>query len=90
LTCIKAAMLPTRHAAATLLKGTPHMNRNVGGIDRLIRFVVGLALVGLALMGTIGWWGFIGLVPIVTAAVGYCPVYPLIGMNTCPISRSPT
>jgi hypothetical protein len=66
------------------------MNRNVGGIDRLIRFVVGLLLVGLALMGTIGWWGFIGLVPIVTAAVGYCPVYPLIGMNTCPLSRSHT
>lgn len=64
------------------------MNRNVGGIDRILRIVVGLVLIGLALTGTIGWWGFIGIVPIVTAAVGYCPVYPLIGMNTCPIARS--
>jgi hypothetical protein len=64
------------------------MNRNVGGIDRILRLVVGIALVGLALVGTIGWWGFIGIVPIVTAAVGYCPIYPLLGMNTCPIARS--
>ncbi len=60
------------------------MTRNVGGIDRLLRVVAGLVLVGLALMGTIGWWGYIGIVPLVTAAVGFCPLYPLLGMNTCP------
>lgn len=63
------------------------MTRNVGGIDRLLRVVAGLVLIGLALMGTIGWWGFIGIVPLVTAAVGYCPFYPLLGMNTCPTNR---
>lgn len=65
------------------------MTRNVGGIDRLLRVVAGLVLVGLALMGTIGWWGFIGIVPLVTAAAGYCPLYSLIGMNTCPITNRP-
>jgi len=60
------------------------MTRNVGGIDRLLRVSAGLVLIGLALMGTIGWWGFIGVVPLVTAAVGYCPLYSLLGMNTCP------
>ena len=61
------------------------MTRNVGGIDRLLRIFAGLVLIGLALMGTIGWWGFIGVVPLVTAAIGYCPLYSLLGMNTCPI-----
>ncbi len=63
------------------------MTRNVGGIDRLLRVVAGLVLIGLALMGTIGWWGFIGIVPLATAAIGYCPFYPLLGMNTCPTNR---
>jgi hypothetical protein len=65
------------------------MTRNVGGIDRILRIVAGLALIGLALMGTIGWWGFIGIVPLATAAVSFCPLYSLLGMNTCPTTNRP-
>ncbi len=65
------------------------MTRNVGGIDRLLRVVAGLALIGLALMGTIGWWGFMGIVPLATAAVSFCPLYSLLGMNTCPTTNRP-
>jgi hypothetical protein len=61
------------------------MKTNVGGIDRVLRIVLGLALIGLTLAGTIGVWGWIGLVPLATAAFGFCPVYPLLGMNTCPM-----
>jgi hypothetical protein len=60
------------------------MARNVGGIDRILRIVVGLALIGLAFNGTVGWWGWIGIVPLGTALVGFCPLYPLLGINTCP------
>ena len=60
------------------------MARNVGGIDRILRIVVGLALIGLALTGTVGWWGWIGIVPLGTALIGFCPLYPLLGINTCP------
>ena len=63
------------------------MARNVGGIDRGLRIVVGLALIGLTLAGVIGWWGWIGVVPLGTALVGFCPLYPLLGINTCPAGR---
>jgi hypothetical protein len=61
------------------------MKTNVGGIDRILRIVVGLALIALALTGTIGLWGWIGLVPLATAAVGFCPAYPLLGISTCSV-----
>lgn len=64
------------------------MKLNVGGIDRPLRIVVGLALVALAATGTIGLWGWIGVVPLVTGAVGFCPLYSLLGLNTCPSSKS--
>ena len=63
------------------------MTRNVGGIDRILRIVVGLVLLGLTFLGTIGWWGLIGLVPLGTALLGFCPLYPLLGMNTCPMEQ---
>jgi hypothetical protein len=63
------------------------MKTNVGGIDRLLRIGAGLALVALAATGTIGAWGWIGVVPLLTGAVGFCPVYPLLGLNTCPLDR---
>lgn len=63
------------------------MTRNVGGMDRILRIVVGLALIGLAATGTVGWWGWIGLVPLGTALVGFCPLYPLLGINTCGANR---
>ena len=56
---------------------------NMGLIDRGARIVVGLVLVGLALTNVIGWWGWIGVMPIITGALGNCPAYSIIGVNTC-------
>jgi hypothetical protein len=64
------------------------MKSNVGGIDRILRVTVGLVLIALTLTGTIGLWGWLGLVPLATGALGFCPVYPLLGMNTCPMKKS--
>ena len=64
------------------------MKTNVGGIDRTLRIVIGLALIGLTLAGTIGPWGWIGVVPLITAALGTCPLYTLLGLNTCPRGKA--
>jgi hypothetical protein len=58
------------------------MKCNVGGIDRVLRMLVGLALIGLAITGNIGAWGWIGVVPLATGLFRFCPVYPLLGINT--------
>jgi membrane-bound ClpP family serine protease len=58
---------------------------NVGGIDRVLRIVIGLVLIVLAAMGTIGVWGYIGVVPLLTGLVRTCPAYGLLGVNTCPM-----
>jgi hypothetical protein len=63
------------------------MKSNVGGIDRILRIVLGLALIGMTLAGFIGVWGWIGIVPLLTGAVGFCPLYPLIGFSSCPVKR---
>jgi hypothetical protein len=63
------------------------MKLNVGGIDRILRITAGLVLIGLAATGKVGAWGWIGVVPLLTGAVGFCPLYPLIGMNTCPMKK---
>jgi hypothetical protein len=60
------------------------MTRNVGGIDRGLRIVIGLALIALAATGTIGVWGYIGVLPLLTGAIGWCPPYAMFGWNTCP------
>jgi hypothetical protein len=62
------------------------MKANVGGIDRILRIVVGLALVAWALMGG-PVWAWIGIVPLATGAVGFCALYPLLGINTCPTKK---
>lgn len=59
------------------------MTRNVGSVDRVIRIVVGLGLISLAFWGPKTMWGWIGLVPLFTAVVGWCPPYALLGINTC-------
>ena len=63
------------------------MKLNVGGIDRILRIVVGLALIGATLAGMIGVWGWIGVVPLVTGLFKFCPLYTVLGMNTCPLSK---
>jgi len=59
------------------------MTRNVGGIDRIVRIVVGLALIAAAATGTVGVWGWIGVVPLATGLIGWCPPYAIFGLNTC-------
>lgn len=59
------------------------MKTNVGGIDRILRIVVGLVLIGLAATGTIGLWGWIGLAPLLTGIFRVCPAYLLGGIDTC-------
>ncbi len=62
------------------------MKPNVGGIDRVLRVILGLGLLSLLfiLEGNARWFGLIGLVPLLTATIRFCPLYSLIGMNTCP------
>ncbi|GHD53972.1 membrane protein [Thalassobaculum fulvum] len=65
------------------------MQTNVGLVDRVLRIVVGAALIAVALLVAhpYAWVGWIGVVPILTAIVGYCPAYQLIGLSTCPLKR---
>ncbi|MGI9152362.1 MAG: YgaP family membrane protein [Rubrivivax sp.] len=64
------------------------MKTNVGGIDRILRAVIGLALIALTLTGTIGVWGWIGVVPLLTAALGFCPLYTVLGFSSCPMKKT--
>jgi len=59
------------------------MRANVGAIDRAVRIVAGLALVGLAATGTVGAWGWIGVLPLATGLIGWCPAYLPFGWSTC-------
>lgn len=63
------------------------MKSNVGGIDRILRIVAGLALIAMAAAGIIPVWGYIGVVPLLTGVFKFCPVYPLLGLNTCPMQK---
>lgn len=63
------------------------MNRNEGTIDRTIRIVIGLALLTLVFVGPKTWLGLVGLVPLLTGVVGFCPLYRIINVRTCTISR---
>ena len=64
------------------------MKINVGSADRLTRVVVGSALVAGALAGALGAWAYIGLVPLLTAVLGTCPLYSVFGFSTCPVRRA--
>jgi hypothetical protein len=55
--------------------------------ERIGRVVLGVALVAMAAMGTIGMWGYIGIVPLLTGALGNCPIYSVLGISTCPIRK---
>lgn len=57
------------------------MKQNVGGIDRILRLVVGLALIGWGVM-TNNWWGAVGVIPLFTALVSWCPLYLPFGLST--------
>ena len=63
------------------------MKTNVGGIDKILRIAVGAGLIGATVAGLLPAWGYIGIVPLATGLIGWCPVYPLLGMNSCPIKK---
>jgi hypothetical protein len=58
------------------------MKCNVGNMDRAIRIIAGLVLIALAATSTIGIWGWIGVIPVLTGVFRFCPAYPLLGINT--------
>ena len=59
------------------------MNKNVGSLDRTLRVVAGLVLIALSVTGTVGPWGWIGIVPVATGLLAWCPAYTLFGIKTC-------
>jgi hypothetical protein len=59
------------------------MTANVGGLDRALRIIIGLALISLVFIGPQTAWGWIGVVPLLTGAVGWCGLYTVLGLNTC-------
>lgn len=59
------------------------MKQNVGNIERGVRILAGIVLIALAATGTVGWWGWLGVVPLLTGLVGWCPPYALLGISTC-------
>jgi ABC-type branched-subunit amino acid transport system permease subunit len=61
------------------------MKANVGGIDRVLRIVAGVILIALAVTGTIGAWGYLGLIVLATGVFSFCGAYTLLGINTCPM-----
>jgi len=63
------------------------MKQNVGSIDRALRAIVGIGLISLVFIGPQSVWGWIGVVPLATAIIGWCPPYALLGINTCGLRR---
>jgi hypothetical protein len=64
------------------------MKPNEGTVDRVLRVIVGIVLLALTYTGAIGVWGWIGVVPLLTGLVGFCPLYTVLGINTCPMKKS--
>ena len=61
---------------------------NVGTVDRVIRVILGVVLLALVFVGPQTAWGWIGVIPLVTGLLGFCPAYKLFGLRTCPLSRN--
>lgn len=62
--------------------------KNEGPADRALRVIVGLAVLSLVFVGPKTPWGYLGLVPLITGLIGFCPLYRIIGLNTCPLSKA--
>ena len=62
------------------------MKTNRGGADKILRIVAGIALLAWAVFGG-PVWAWIGIVPLATGLLGWCPAYTMLGMNTCPLSK---
>jgi hypothetical protein len=65
------------------------MKTNIGNIERGIRILAGLILIALAATNTVGWWGWLGVVPLATGLLGWCPPYAMLGINTCSSKKAP-
>lgn len=62
-------------------------NQNEGNLDRILRGALGIALLSLTVVGPRTPWGLVGLVPLITGLIGFCPLYRILGINTCPAAR---
>jgi len=60
------------------------MKANLGSLDRALRIAAGVALIGLSVAGVIGPWGYVGIVPLLTGLVSFCPLYAMLGLSSCP------
>lgn len=63
------------------------MTKNEGTIDRSLRIIAGLVLLSLVFVGPQSLWGLVGIVPLATGLLGNCPLYSILGINTCPVKR---
>jgi len=59
--------------------------KNIGNIDKVLRLLIGIVGISLVFFGPQTVWGWIGLVPLLTGAISFCPLYKILGLNTCPI-----
>jgi len=64
------------------------MLRNEGTLDRTLRVILGLILLSLVFVGPQTLWGLVGLIPLATGLLGHCPLYRIVGLNTCPLSKN--
>ena len=63
------------------------MQNNVGRSDKLLRISAGVILLGLGATGVLGWWGLVGLLPLATGLLHWCPAYRLLGINSCKVGH---
>ncbi|TLP59355.1 DUF2892 domain-containing protein [Parasedimentitalea maritima] len=63
------------------------MPRNEGSLDRALRIILGCALLSLIFIGPQTMWGLVGIIPLATGLMGFCPLYRIIGLNTCPLKK---
>ena len=59
------------------------MSTNIGGLDRILRIIAGLALISLVFIGPHTVWGWVGVIPLITGLVGWCRAYTVLGIDTC-------
>lgn len=78
---------PAPHPAAPFER-LAMFKSNVGTVDRIARALLGVVLIALTLTGAIGAWGWIGVVPLLTAAIASCPLYSVLGFSTCPTNKA--
>lgn len=62
------------------------MEKNIGGVDRIVRLLIGIVIVALGIYYE-SWWGLIGLIPILTAIIGFCGLYVPLGISTCKMKK---